>query len=91
MGYLRLPGAAEAGDQGLGQSGMRCDGVRSPSASLHTEDSRTEATFQDLLHGNDVDIEAVAAEVGYDDGPTLRTLLGERLGREVRDCHTELR
>jgi transcriptional regulator GlxA family with amidase domain len=46
---------------------------------------------QSLLLGNDVDIEAVAAEVGYADGATLRTLLRERLGRGVRDLRADLR
>lgn len=32
-----------------------------------------------------IDVEAIAAEVGYDDGATLRTLLRERLGRGVRE------
>jgi transcriptional regulator GlxA family with amidase domain len=46
---------------------------------------------QSLLHGNDTDLEAIAAEVGYADGATLRTLLRERLGRGVRDLRADLR
>jgi hypothetical protein len=32
-----------------------------------------------------MDLEAIAAEVGYSDGTTLRTLLRRRLGRGVRE------
>jgi transcriptional regulator GlxA family with amidase domain len=39
------------------------------------------ARAQSLLHGSDLDLDAIAAEVGYVDGATLRTLLRERLGR----------
>jgi transcriptional regulator GlxA family with amidase domain len=46
---------------------------------------------QSLLHGSDLDIEAIAAEVGYVDGATLRTLLRQRLGRGVRDLRAQLR
>lgn len=45
---------------------------------------------QSLLHGNSYDIEAIAAEVGYADGATLRTLLRRRLGRGVREIRAEL-
>jgi transcriptional regulator GlxA family with amidase domain len=58
-----------------------------------------EATFQDprveraqsLLHGSGLDLDAIAAEVGYVDGATLRTLLRERLGRGVRELRASLR
>jgi transcriptional regulator GlxA family with amidase domain len=46
---------------------------------------------QSLLHGNDIDLEKIAAAVGYADGATLRTLLRDRLGRGVRDLRAELR
>jgi transcriptional regulator GlxA family with amidase domain len=36
------------------------------------------------------DIEAIAAEVGYADGSTLRTLLRQRFGRGVREIRAEL-
>jgi AraC-like DNA-binding protein len=57
------------------------------------------AYFQDLrveyaqsrLHNGGDDIEAIAADVGYADGATLRTLLRQRLGRGVRDLRAELR
>jgi hypothetical protein len=35
--------------------------------------------------------EAIAAEVGYSDGHTLRMLLRERLGRGVCDLRADLR
>ncbi len=46
---------------------------------------------QSLLHGSGLDVNAIAAEVGYVDGATLRTLLRERLGRGVRDLRADLR
>ena len=56
------------------------------------------AYFQDLrveharrLVRSGVDIDAIAAEVGYVDGATLRTLLRRRLGRGVRELRTEVR
>jgi hypothetical protein len=36
---------------------------------------------QSLLRGSGLDVDAIAAEVGYEDGATLRTLLRDRLGR----------
>jgi transcriptional regulator GlxA family with amidase domain len=68
----------------------RCDAVLGKSPLAYFQDLRVEHA-QSLLHGNDVDIEAVAAEVGYADGATLRTLLRERLGRGVRDIRADLR
>jgi hypothetical protein len=40
-----------------------------------------------LVHA---DSESIAAEVGYIDGTTLRTLLRQRLGRGVRNLHADL-
>jgi transcriptional regulator GlxA family with amidase domain len=68
----------------------RCDAVLGKSPLAYFQDLRVEHA-QSLLHGNDVDIEEIAAEVGYADGATLRTLLRERLGRGVRDLRAELR
>jgi transcriptional regulator GlxA family with amidase domain len=68
----------------------RCDAVLGKSPLAYFQDLRVEHA-QSLLHGNDIDIEAVAAEVGYADGATLRTLLRERLGRGVRELRAELR
>jgi transcriptional regulator GlxA family with amidase domain len=60
----------------------RCDAVLGKSPLAYFQDLRVEHA-QSLLHGNDFDIEEVAAEVGYAAGATLRTLLRERLGRGV--------
>lgn len=68
----------------------RCDAVLGKSPLAYFQDLRVEHA-QSLLHGNDVDIETIAAEVGYADGATLRTLLRQRLGRGVRDLRTDLR
>lgn len=68
----------------------RCDAVLGKSPLAYFQDLRVEHA-QSLLHGNNVDIERIAAEVGYADGATLRTLLRERLGRGVRDLRAELR
>jgi transcriptional regulator GlxA family with amidase domain len=68
----------------------RCDAVLGKSPLGYFQDLRVEHA-QTLLHGNDVDVESVAAEVGYADGATLRTLLRERLGRGVRELRSELR
>lgn len=68
----------------------RCDAVLGKSPLAYFQDLRVEHA-QSLLHGNSVDIEEIAAEVGYADGATLRTLLRERLGRGVRDLRAELR
>ena len=67
----------------------RCDAVLGKSPLAYFQDLRVEHA-QSLLHGNDVDIEEIAAEVGYADGATLRTLLRERLGRGVRELRAEL-
>ena len=45
---------------------------------------------QALLHGG-MDLEAVAAQVGYIDGATLGALLRQRTGRGVRDLRADLR
>ena len=38
-----------------------------------------------------LDVEPIAAEVGYSGGHTLRMLLRERLGRGVRQLRADLR
>lgn len=68
----------------------RCHAVLGKSPLAYFQDLRVEHA-QSLLHGNDVDIEEIAAEVGYADGATLRALLRDRLGRGVRDLRAELR
>jgi transcriptional regulator GlxA family with amidase domain len=68
----------------------RCQAVLGKSPLAYFQDLRVEHA-QSLLHGSGLDIDAIAAEVGYVDGATLRTLLRERLGRGVRDLRAELR
>ncbi|AQH03317.1 AraC family transcriptional regulator [Burkholderia sp. KK1] len=68
----------------------RCNEVLGKSPLAYFQDLRVERA-QSLLHGSGLDIEAIAAEVGYDDGATLRSLLRQRLGRGVRDLRAELR
>jgi transcriptional regulator GlxA family with amidase domain len=62
----------------------RCDAVLGKSPLAYFQDLRVEHA-QTLLHREGQDIETIAAEVGYADGATLRTLLRERLGRGVRE------
>lgn len=67
----------------------RCDAVLGKSPLAYFQDLRVEHA-QSLLRGSGNDIEAIAAEVGYADGATLRALLRQRLGRGVREIRTEL-
>ncbi|HEX3984823.1 MAG TPA: helix-turn-helix domain-containing protein, partial [Acidisoma sp.] len=68
----------------------RCQAVLGKSPLSYFQDLRVEHA-QSLLHGSGLDIEAIAAEVGYEDGASLRSLLRERLGRGVRDLRANLR
>jgi len=68
----------------------RCQAVLGKSPLSYFQDLRVEHA-QSLLHGSGLDVDAIAAEVGYIDGATLRTLLRQRLGRGVRDLRTDLR
>jgi transcriptional regulator GlxA family with amidase domain len=68
----------------------RCQDVLGKSPLAYFQDLRVERA-QSLLHGSSLDIEAIAGEVGYADGATLRTLLRERLGRGVRELRADLR
>jgi transcriptional regulator GlxA family with amidase domain len=68
----------------------RCQAVLGKSPLSYFQDLRVERA-QSLLHGSGLDVNAIAAEVGYVDGATLRTLLRERLGRGVRDLRADLR
>ena len=68
----------------------RCEAVLGKSPLSYFQDLRVERA-QSLLHGSGLDIEAIAAEVGYADGATLRALFRERLGRGVRELRAELR
>jgi transcriptional regulator GlxA family with amidase domain len=68
----------------------RCEAVLGKSPLSYFQDLRVERA-QSLLHGSGLDIEAIAAEVGYEDGATLRTLIRERLGRGARELRADLR
>ena len=68
----------------------RCQDVLGKSPLAYFQDLRVEHA-QSLLHGSGLDLEAIAAEVGYADGATLRTLLRDRLGRGVRELRADLR
>lgn len=68
----------------------RCQAVLGKSPLAYFQDLRVERA-QSLIHGSGLAIEAIAAEVGYVDGATLRTLLRQRLGRGVRDLRADLR
>lgn len=68
----------------------RCEAVLGKSPLAYVQDLRVERA-QSLLHGSGLDLDAIAAEVGYVDGATLRTLLRQRLGRGVRELRADLR
>lgn len=68
----------------------RCQEVLGKSPLAYFQDLRVERA-QSLLHGSGLDVEAIAAEVGYVDGATLRTLFRQRLGKGVRDLRADLR
>jgi transcriptional regulator GlxA family with amidase domain len=68
----------------------RCVAVLGKSPLSYFQDLRVERA-QSLLHGDRLDLDAIAAEVGYVDGATLGTLLRERLGRGVRELRADLR
>jgi transcriptional regulator GlxA family with amidase domain len=67
----------------------RCQVILGKSPLSYFQDLRVEHA-QTLLHGG-LDLDAVAAEVGYIDGSTLGTLLRQRTGRGVRDLRGDLR
>lgn len=67
----------------------RCQSVLGKSPLAYFQDLRVERA-QSLLHGSGLALDAIAAEVGYVDGATLRTLLRQRLGRGVRDLRADL-
>ena len=68
----------------------RCEAVLGKSPLSYFQDLRVERA-RALLDGSDLDIEAIATEVGYADGATLRALLRQRLGRGVRELRADLR
>jgi transcriptional regulator GlxA family with amidase domain len=85
-----LEDAAEALATSARTLQRRCTSVLGKSPLAYFQDLRVEHA-QSLLHGSGMDVEAIAAEVGYLDGATLRTLLRQRLGRGVRDLRSDLR
>jgi transcriptional regulator GlxA family with amidase domain len=68
----------------------RCQAVLGKSPLSYFQDLRVERA-RSLVHGSTLDLDAIAAEVGYVDGATLGTLLRERLGRGVRELRADLR
>lgn len=68
----------------------RCQAVLGKSPLAYFQDLRVERA-RSLVHGSDLDLDTIAAEVGYADGSTLGTLLRDRLGRGVRDLRADLR
>jgi transcriptional regulator GlxA family with amidase domain len=68
----------------------RCEAVLGKSPLSYFQDLRVERA-RGLLHGSGLGVDAIAAEVGYADGATLRTLLRQRLGRGVRELRGDLR
>ena len=62
----------------------RCEAVLGKSPLSYFQDLRVERA-RALLHGSRLGVDSIAAEVGYVDGATLRTLLRQRLGRGVRE------
>jgi len=67
----------------------RCQEVLGKSPLSYFQDLRVERA-KNLIHGSELDIEAIATQVGYADGATLRTLLRQRLGRGVRELRADL-
>jgi transcriptional regulator GlxA family with amidase domain len=68
----------------------RCQEVLGKSPLSYFQDLRVERA-QNLLQGTSLDLDAIATQVGYVDGATLRTLLRQRLGRGVRDLRSDMR
>lgn len=67
----------------------KCQEVLGKSPLAYFQDLRVERA-QSLIHASHLDLDAIAAEVGYVDGATLRTLLRQKLGRGVRELRAEL-
>lgn len=68
----------------------RTEAVLGKSPLAFFQDMRIERA-QHLLRTTSMDLEAIAAEVGYVDGATLRTLLRKHLGRGIRELRADLR
>lgn len=67
----------------------RCQAVLGKSPLAYFQDLRVERA-RSLIQGSKLSLDAIAAEVGYVNGTTLRTLLRERLGRGVRELRADL-
>lgn len=65
----------------------RTEAVLGKSPLAYFQDLRIERAQHLIRTG--LDLEAIAAEVGYADGATLRTLLRRRLGRGVRELRAD--
>jgi len=68
----------------------KCEAVLGKSPLAYFQDLRVERA-RSLIHCSDMDVDAIAAEVGYEDGATLRALLRKRLGRGVRELRADSR
>jgi transcriptional regulator GlxA family with amidase domain len=79
-----LETAAEAMSTSKRTLQRRIEAVLGKSPLSYFQDLRVERAVH-LLRTSRKDIEAIAAEVGYADGVTLRTLLRKRLGRGVKE------
>jgi transcriptional regulator GlxA family with amidase domain len=65
----------------------RTEAVLGKSPLAYFQDLRVERA-QHLVRTSDLDVDAIAAKVGYADGATLRNLLRRRLGRGVRELRS---
>lgn len=79
-----LQGAAKALATSPRSLQRRTEAVLGKSPMAYFQDLRVEYA-QQLLRGGELDINAIAAAVGYVDGATLRSLMRRRLGRGVRE------
>lgn len=68
----------------------KCQAVLGKSPLRYFQDLRVERA-QSLIRSGELGLDAIAEEVGYVDGATLRTLLRQRLGRGVRELRADLR
>lgn len=85
-----LDAAAEALSTSKRTLQRRLEAVLGKSPLSYFQDLRVERAVH-LLRTSSADIESIAAEVGYADGVTLRSLLRKRLGRGVRELRARAR
>ena len=83
-----LDAAADALATGTRTLQRRIEAVLGKSPLSYFQDLRVERAVH-LLRTSRLDVEAIATEVGYADGATLRALLRRRLGRGVRELRGE--